>query len=142
MRDLELAKEIMNNEELTLALVKDEECFFKSKERGIKPLYIALINHKDRLKGASAADKIVGKGAALLYIRGEVNNIYAKVISKSSVEVLEKQGIFIEKEIMVPYIKNRDKSGMCPIETMAEEDENIDSLLSRIENFLKVNNLI
>jgi len=142
MRDLKLAKEIMNNEGLTLALVKDEECFFKSKERGIKPLYIALMNNKEKLKGASAADKIVGKGAALLYIKGEVKNIYAKVISKNSVQVLEKQKIFIDKEIMVPYIKNRDKSGMCPIETMAEEDENIESLLSRIEIFLKVNKLI
>ena len=142
MRDLELAKEILDKEKLTLALVKDEECFFRSKERGIKPLYIALMNHKEKLKGASAADKIVGKGAALLYIRGEVANIYAKVISKSSVEVLENKKISIEKEKMVPYIKNRDMSGMCPIETMAEEDGNIDSLLKRIESFLKVNNLI
>jgi len=142
MRDLELAKEILDKEGLTLALVRDEECFYKSKERGIKPLYIALINHKEKLKGASAADKIVGKGAALLYIRGEVNDIYAKVISKSSVEVLEKEKISIEKEIMVPYIKNRDMSGMCPIETMAEEDGDIDSLLKRIEKFLKMNKLI
>ncbi len=142
MRDLELAKEILDKEGLTLALVKDKECFYKSKERGIKPLYIALMNHKEKLKGASAADKIVGKGAALLYIRGEVNDIYAKVISKSSVEVLEKEKISIEKEIMVPYIKNRDMSGMCPIETMAEEDGDIDSLINRIEKFLEVNKLI
>jgi hypothetical protein len=31
---------------------------------------------------------------------------------------------------------------MCPIETMAEKDGNIDSLLIRIESFLKNNNLI
>jgi iron complex outermembrane receptor protein len=100
------------------------------------------MNHEEKLDGASAADKIVGKGAALLYVRGKIENLFAKVISKSSLEVLENENIYIEKEKLVPYIKNRDQTGMCPIETMAEEDGNIDSLLIRIESFLKNNNLI
>jgi hypothetical protein len=142
MSDLKIAKEILEKDNLTLAIVKDGECFFKSKERGIKPLYTALMNHEEKLDGASAADKIVGKGAALLYVRGKIENLFAKVISKNSLEVLENVNIYIEKEKLVPYIKNRDLTGMCPIETMAEEDGNIDSLLIRIESFLKNNNLI
>jgi len=142
MKDLKLAKEIMEKEELTLVIVKDEECFFKSKERGIKPLYTALMNHKNKLDGASAADKIVGKGAALLYIRAKVENLYAKTISKNSLGVLEEKSIKVEGETVVPYIKNRDLTGMCPIETMAEEDDNIDNLIKRIGIFLDKNNLI
>lgn len=142
MRDLKIAKEILEKDNLTLAIVKDGECFFKSKERGIKPLYIALMNHEDKIDGASAADKIVGKGAALLYVRGKIENLFAKVISKSSLEVLKNENIYIEMDKLVAYIKNRDQTGMCPIETMAEEDGDIDSLLIRIEGFLKENNLI
>jgi|SRR6056297_2287634 len=142
MEDLKIAKQILDKEELTLAIVKNEECFFKSKERGIKPLYMALMNYKDKLEGASAADKIVGKGAALLYIRGRVENLYAKIISQNSISVLEENRIIVQGETIVPYIKNRELTGMCPIETMAEEDGNIDTLIKRIEIFLDKNNLI
>ncbi len=142
MKDIDIAKKLLYKENLTITIVKNGKCFYKSKERGIKPLYEALLKYKDDMEGASSADKIVGKGAALLYIEGKVENLYAKIISKNSLEVLEKHNINIYKDEVVPYIKNRDKSGMCPIETMAVEDDNIDSLLERIEKFLKKNNLI
>jgi hypothetical protein len=142
MKDIDIAVELLNKENLTITIVKNGKCFYKSRERGIKPLYEALINYRDEMEGASSADKIVGKGAALLYKEGKIDTIFAKIISESSLEVLEKENINIYREKVVPYIKNRDKNGMCPIETMALEDDNIGSLLSRIENFLKKNNLI
>jgi len=142
MKDIDIAVELLNKESLTIAMVKNGECFYKSRERGIKPLYEALVNYRDEMEGASSADKIVGKGAALLYKEGKIDTVFAKIISESSLQIFKKENINIYREKVVPYIKNRDKSGMCPIETMAVEDDNIESLLSGIENFLNKNNLI
>jgi hypothetical protein len=142
MKDLELAKKILCNENLTIALVKEGRCIYKSDKRGIYPLYMALLTHKEELKGASAADKVVGRGAAKLYECAKVKNVYSKIISEGTKEVFEKAGIEYETEKIVPYIKNREQNGMCPIESISYDSKDTEELMNKIEAFLKGINLL
>lgn len=80
------------------------------------PLLEWLSKSPELLKGACAADKVVGKAAALLMIYGGVSEIYAEVISESAADCLEQNGIKFSFGKRVPYIRNRNKTDMCPME--------------------------
>lgn len=136
MDDLSIAKSILMEKELTLAIVKNGEVIYTSTERGIKPIY-SIANHPNRpLKGASAADKVTGKAAALLYKHAGLKSLYTNLISEKAVDVLKGSLVEFEYNMVVPFIKNRDKSGMCPVESMSLEINDIDELNAKISDFI------
>ena len=114
MRDLEQAKQLLVSGGYTCVIYKDGEQF-TSEQRGVRPLVLWL-NTGCNFSGFSAADKVVGKATAFLYILLGVKNLYARVLSKPAFSVLETNGIKVEYEELVPNIINRSGTGMCPFE--------------------------
>lgn len=112
--DLEKAKELLEDVKATCAFVKNEESFY-SLERGVAPL-LKLLREEKSLAGFSAADKVVGKAAAFLYVLLKVERLYAGVISKYALEVLDKYGVTVEYGQLVEAIRNRRGDGFCPME--------------------------
>ncbi len=112
--DILTAIKLLKDQNYTCVLVKDE-WVYHSTERGVKPLlqWLKLGTALDRF---SAADKVVGKAAAFLYVLLGVKEVYACVISKPSVEVLEKHGIKVSYDTLVDAIRNRTDTGFCPME--------------------------
>ncbi|MBM6700360.1 DUF1893 domain-containing protein [Bifidobacterium pullorum subsp. saeculare] len=83
--------------------------------RGVKPL-LAWLADGTRLDGFAAADRVVGKGAALLYAKLGAAAVWAETMSEAGVAALQAQGIEAGCGELVPRILNRDRSDMCPIE--------------------------
>lgn len=137
MKDVDMAKELLEKEKLALAIVKDGKLVFSSYERGIKPLYTAVEQLKDELESSSVADKVTGKAAAMLCKYANIKELNTKLISENAISVLEETSIIYEYDESAPYIKNRDKTGMCPVETLSLKTNNINELLSGIANFLE-----
>ena len=73
----------------------------------------------DCLRGASAADKVIGKAAALLFVYGGIRQVYAGVISTPALEVFQQYGVVCEYGTLVDRIQNRKGDGLCPMETRA-----------------------
>lgn len=137
MKDIILAKDILENEGLTLAIVKDGKVLFKSKEKGIKPLFIAVNELSRKLNGASVADRVIGRAAALLCKEYGIKEIYTKLISESAIDVLKEGKIEYKFEESSPYIKNRNKTDMCPVEKLSQDIKNTPLLLDKIRSFLE-----
>lgn len=83
--------------------------------RGVAPLLDWLDSGID-LSSYSAADKVVGNGAAFLYVLLKINEIYAGVISRSAYKTLTDNNIPVVYDTIVEVIRNRDNTGQCPIE--------------------------
>ncbi|KAA8816939.1 hypothetical protein CSQ85_10880 [Bifidobacterium rousetti] len=83
--------------------------------RGVRPLLQWLAEGRS-LVGYSAADRVVGKGAALLYARLGVVAVYAETMSEAGLATLRTQGIAASYGTLVPVILNRARTGVCPIE--------------------------
>lgn len=115
MRDLERAKELLHSGGYTCVLCKDERSYHSSL-RGVKPLLDFLESGVD-FNGFSAADRVVGAGAAFLYVLLGVKNVWAKVLSNDAQRILSENGINVLCEKSVPYIVNRTSDGRCPIES-------------------------
>ena len=83
------------------------------KESGVVPL-MRLQNGS--LGGAFVADKVVGKAAALLLVRGGAIQVYADVMSEPAIEVLSKHKILWLTHKRVKNILNADGTDICPME--------------------------
>lgn len=112
----------------------DEERVFSRK--GVADLYGLLQTEPDFLKGARVADKVIGKGAAALMALGKVQEVYADVISRSARDLLEREGIPVVYASEVAYIRNRDQTGQCPVETLCNETDDLQEMLEKISCFL------
>lgn len=137
MKDIELAKRILDSEKQAIVIVKEGRVIFSSNGKGIKPIYTALNELKDGLMDSSIADKVIGKAAAMICEYAGIKELSTKLISENAINVLENTSIIYNYEKSVPYIKNRDQSGMCPVETLSLKTNNIDELLIGVSNFLK-----
>lgn len=123
--DLIKAKDLLGESKLTLAAVRNDDVITSS-ERGVKPL-LALMDSGKGLSGYSAADKVVGMAAAYLYVLLDVKELYAGVISRKALSVLEKYRIPAEYGVLTDAVINRSGTGLCPMETAvlsAESPEN------------------
>lgn len=96
-------------------VVSDGEEIIKSEERGIVPLLKLYDSGKD-FSAFCAADKVVGKAAAMVYVLLGIKEIYALVISDAAAEVFTKNGISFCFDEKVPRIINRTNTGFCPME--------------------------
>lgn len=86
--------------------------------KGVADLYGLLTAEPSLLKGASVADKVVGKGAAALMIAGGVSEVYAAIISRPALELFRAEGLAPLYGTVVPNIINRRCDGICPVEAL------------------------
>lgn len=128
------AKEYLQNYGYTCVLVKDNSVH-ESRERGVKPLLQWLENDID-FNGYSAADKVVGKAAAYLYVLLGVKEIYCDIISKPSLEVLQKYGINATCGTIVNAIRNRTNTGFCPMEQATMNSVTPEEALNAVKSAL------
>lgn len=112
---MEQTVNILHNGGYTIVVQKKEQQFTSTK-RGIAPILELINNDVNFLKDAIVADKVIGKAAALLLIYGKVKYIHADVISELAIEVLNQYNISFTYDQKVPYIINRTKTDMCPME--------------------------
>ena len=91
--ELNQARELLATGGYTCVLRKEGRTY-TSTHRGVAPLLGWLEDGTD-LTGFSAADKVVGRAAALLYRLLRVREVYAAVISRGALEVLEAGGISV-----------------------------------------------
>lgn len=132
---MEKTKEILEKGNYTCVLSKDD-IVITSNERGVKPL-VALVEQNADVKDFFAADKVVGKAAAFLYVILGVKQVYARVISKHALSVFERYKIKVSYDILTDAISNRTGDGFCPMETAVLDADSPSAALDLIKNKLK-----
>ena len=133
--NLTKCREMLKSGEYTLVLF-DGKTFLTDTKRGVKPL-LDLLDGNEDLSGFSAADKVVGKAAAFLYVLLNVRDIYADVISTHALSVLEEHQIPVEYSTLTDKIKNRAGTGFCPMETAVLCEESPEKALEKIRGKAK-----
>ncbi|MEG0457505.1 MAG: ECF transporter S component, partial [Oscillospiraceae bacterium] len=102
----------------TLALLKNKKVIYSSFEKGIKPLFMLYKENSEMLKNSIVCDRVTGKAAACICIFCKVSEIRCDLISQHALDVLKKSDVKIIYKQCVPYIINRKKDGMCPMENL------------------------
>ena len=117
-------------------VASDGKTLLTSTQRGVAPL-LNWLDEGLHLENFRVADKVVGKGAAFLYLLLGVKQLYAAVISVPALNVLKSHGIAVTFTTLVPAIANRDHTGYCPIETAVLDCDDPKEALVKIKNRLQ-----
>ena len=119
MGDLEIARKILRRGDYSLVMVRNGRMIYASRSHGIGGILQAIEDLDNRINGASVADRIIGKAAALLLAYSKVKDAYAIVISRNGLETLRSHGIPVDYESLVPKILDRSGREICPFEKTA-----------------------
>ncbi|MDE6598266.1 MAG: DUF1893 domain-containing protein [Clostridia bacterium] len=122
MSDLQTAKNNLVGH--TLCLCKDGNCILSDK-RGIAPMMDLIAEGVD-LSGYSVADTVVGKAAAMLFVKCGIKNVFAKTLSENGKRILDKFNLAYEYEMLTEKIINRAGTDMCPMEKAVLDTDDID----------------
>ena len=128
-------------EDCTCALVGDKTILC-SDQRGVAPL-LSWLDAEKNCEGMFAADKVVGRAAAFLYVLLGVGEVYAMVISEGAEEVFLRFEIPYSFEEKVPAIRNRAGDGYCPMEQcvlgIAEPSKALEAIRNRLAELQEKN---
>ena len=130
----ERARKLLIDGGYTCVLISKEKTV-TSKKRGVAPLLELLENGND-YNGYFAADKVVGAGAAYLYVLLGVSAVWAQTVSKAARSLFGKYGIELHYENCVPHIINRAGDGICPMENAVKDASSPEDALDKIKNTL------
>ena len=130
MTDLQNAKNVLSDSDFT-CVVCCGDIIHTATDRGVAP----LLNWMDsglNLKGFSAADRVVGRATAFLYVLLGVQSVYARVMSRPAAEVLQGHGIECQWGTLTNGIINRKGDGPCPFEAAVMDIRDADLALEAI----------
>ena len=83
--------------------------------RGIRPMMDWIASGID-LSGFSVADRIVGKAAALLFLKAGIVSVYGETMSATAADLLYVNHIPFACSTLTTSIVNRAGTGPCPME--------------------------
>lgn len=118
MYDMQALRDMVEQGGFTCAIAKGEK-LFTSTLRGIRPL-LDLIGSGEDFSGGIAADKIVGRAAALLYAHMGIREVYAGVLGEGGLAVLREHDIAAQFGTLAERIINRVGTDICPMERASE----------------------
>ncbi len=131
---LNAAMQMLIDGNYTCVIMKDQ-AVHTSTQRGVAPL-ISHLDQGTRLRGFSAADKVVGKATAFLYCLLGVRAVYAQVMSTNAAQVLAAHGISAFCTRLVTGIRNRTDTGPCPMEAATRDLTDPEEALAAIRRTL------
>lgn len=134
MTNLEIVREKLYETKASLVvLYSNGECkeYYKNRINDIREI---LKENSSALRNSIIADKVIGKVAASILTLAGVKEIYADVMSKYAVPVLEKNNIKYEYNKLVDFIENNDKTGMCPMENKYKDEKDINKIYKEMLN--------
>lgn len=125
---MENIKEILNKKNASLIVAYQDGTIKEYYHERIIDLVSILKENPNALKQSMVADKVVGKVAASVMAVAGVSKLHANTLSKIAIPVLEQAGITYSYGNLVDYIKNKDKTGMCPMENKYQNEMDVETI--------------
>ncbi|MBR5085935.1 MAG: DUF1893 domain-containing protein [Muribaculaceae bacterium] len=103
---------------------------------GVKDLFNLVATKPNLLKETIVADRVIGRGAALLLIKGGISQVFASIISKPALDVFMHYGIDVSYDILVDNILNHSGTDICPVEKLTMTISQPDIAFVKIKEFI------
>lgn len=133
---LETLLEIQEKENYTLIGAKEDE-IYTSTAHGIRPIMMKIKNNPLYFQGYTMCDKIVGKAAAMLFVRSQIAYLYAHTLSEAGKAILDQYQIPYSYHELAKVIINRDGTDMCPMEKTVLNIDNLDAAYEALDRKVK-----
>lgn len=125
---------------MTFAAVSENE-IYTSEKRGVAPILEKIDADPEFFNGASVADRVIGKAAAMLLEKYGVEEIYAQVTSEYAIAYINDKNVGFTYDKRVDHIINRAGTDMCPMEKtvlhISDADEGEKLIRNKIKSMMK-----
>lgn len=136
---VESANLLLEANQSTCVILKGEEIIYTSSYIGVKPLLVFMKEPNDyKPSELVLVDKVIGKAALLLAAKIGITEIYTPVTSLAALAAAKEHHISLNAAEVVPYIENRTKTGMCPIEMSVTNTSDLDEAFLNISNTISM----
>lgn len=122
MTNLEIVKTRLYEKNASLVVIFENGKIEEYYNPRVYDIVAILKENENALRGATVADKVIGKTAASLLTVAGVKEIYANTISEIAIPVLEQNNIKYEYKNRTEYIINNEGTGMCPMENKYKDE--------------------
>ena len=137
MTDIEIAEANLDGH--SICLCRDGR-FFTDDGRGISPMIRFMEEGRD-LRGYAVADIIIGKAAAMLFIKAGIREVYGEIMSRAGFDILQQYAIPCAYGTLAEKIINRKGDGICPMEQTViridDPEKGYDALKTRLSELWK-----
>lgn len=116
-------------------VLKKGDSILSSEKTGIAPILQWIGDGLD-LSGYEAADKIVGKAAAMLFAKAGVKEVYGEVMSEPARLFLKAKGIPYFYSTLTDKIINRTGNDMCPMEKTVLHMDDVEEAYAALQKTL------
>jgi Domain of unknown function (DUF1893) len=143
MTDLELAKEKIRAGSLAFVIVKDGAVLCIGTRDGIGELIEAVDALGAAARGASLADRVVGKAVAMVARVARLRAVYSPLASQAALDALtiDRQGdlgqVPLEYDRLVPLILNKRNDGPCPMERLTQPIHDPQQAVAALREFVR-----
>lgn len=139
--ELKQAKTMIRNGEAECVVLQNDKIVAIEKGRGISPLLKIYDKKGDLIQNAIIVDKVIGRAAAFITIKGGAVAVHGKIMSEDAQKLLQEHGIKTSYDLFVPRILNNKRDGLCPLEdsvkNITSPDEAIPAMRQRINELRK-----
>lgn len=139
-----LLEEMLNllvSTESSCLIYRNQDLVFTSRHIGVKPLLRFMeAPCREALPGDPLVlvDKVIGKAALLLAVLLGIRTIYTPLASQAAVASAAHHGIALHAREIVPSIRNRQNTGLCPLEQSVLATEDPEEALKRIRAVIAI----
>ena len=137
MKDLELAKQTLHADARAFVLVKDERVLACGTRDGIGELLDTLDWLGEAARGASLADKVVGKAVAQVAVHAGLRAIYTPLASEAARRVLDLAHISLDADHVILLILNKRGDGACPMERLTAPLDSPHDAVNALREFVE-----
>ena len=133
--DLLQARELLAAENLAFVLVQQGRVLARGSDHGVVELLAAVDRLGPAVRGASLADKVVGKAVAMIVAFAGIGAVDTPLASEAAEQVLRSRGIALHAAALVPQILNRRGDGPCPLEQLTQPFTEPGAALVKLREF-------
>lgn len=134
--EAEILKARLSEEDVRGVVMSADGVVREFHRKGVIDLFSLITDDPQFLSGGMIADRVIGKGAALLLLKGGIAKVFAYVISQPALDLLTSNGVDVAYDTLQPHIINRKGDGICPVEQLTEH------IASPKEAYLKIREFI
>lgn len=120
VKDLELAREVLTSTDYSIVVISNGKIWKQKQGEGIRPILETIEEMGEDIFDSVIGDRILGKASALLCRYVKAKGVYSPQGTKTGIALLIMGGVPCQVDQLIPFIKNRDGSDLCPFEKMLE----------------------
>jgi hypothetical protein len=121
LRDIDLARNVITNEDCSFVVIKNGKIRRKKKEAGIKPVLDAIDQMGEDINGSIIGERKLSKASALLCRYGKVAGVYSPEGTKTAIALLIMGGVPCQVDSMIPYIDKYKNSELAQADSILKE---------------------